>query len=144
MELELGQDVAEVWKVLILNQRWISSSNSAIFEKNPYILYTGNTDQWLEYHIIYSWALERQPKIKNAFLYQHKNLTFQNFKHQWKICHYIHALLSCDMMWLSGACAVSQWYTKWVMVSAQKTQARTMNKYLDFQSAAETLVQAPV
>lgn len=141
MELELGQDVAEIWKVLILNQRWISSSNSAIFENNTCILCTGSTDYSLEYHLLL--GSREVVKYKQMFVcISIRTPHSQDLDHHWKICHHMqftYALLRCDMLWLSGASAISDWYTKWgVMVSAQKTQARPTNKYLDFQSAAET------
>lgn len=109
VELELGQDATEVWNVLLLNPGWTSSSNSAIFENNPCILYTGTTDYPLEYHNIYSWAPERQLKKKKQVpvCISIRTPHFQNFEHQWKICHHMHELLRCDMMWLSEASAVS-------------------------------------
>lgn len=104
MKLELGQDVAEVWKVLILNQRSISSSNSAIFEKNPCILYYIVTG--ISSHLLLGSrevAKNKQMLVCISIRTPHS----QDFEPHWKICHHMHALLRCDMMWLSGASAIS-------------------------------------
>lgn len=106
MQLELGQDVAEVWKVLFLNQRSTSSSNSAIFEKNPCIIHLYYIVTGISSHLL----LASREVVKNKQMpvcISIRTPHSRDFEHHWKICHHMHALLRWDMMWLSGASAIS-------------------------------------